>query len=74
LTSAGTILLKTLHDETPADPYFSALYHRFSALDSGQDGTLELLKNIPREIGDFGWGSAPPEVFTVLTVAVLEGK
>jgi hypothetical protein len=71
LTVAGAALLKKIHDETPESPYLSCLYHRFSRLDHDQSGTVRLLKQTGTKT--FGWGSAPYELFTVLTVACLEG-
>jgi hypothetical protein len=72
LTVAGATLLRKLHNETPESPYLSCLYHRFSRLDNDQAGTVRLLKQTGTKT--FGWGSAPYELFTVLTVACLEGK
>ena len=74
LTVAGTSLLKELHDETPDSPYISSLFHRYSVLDNDQSGTLDLLRQVPHTIGDYGWGSSPWEVHYALTVSVLEGK
>jgi hypothetical protein len=72
LTLAGSAMLRQIHEETPDSPYLSCLYHRFSRLDNDQSGTVRLLKQTG--IKTFGWGSAPYELFTVLTVACLEGK
>ena len=72
LTLAGSAMLRQIHEETPDSPYLSCLYHRFSRLDNDQSGTVRLLKQTGTKT--FGWGSAPYELFTVLTVACLEGK
>jgi hypothetical protein len=72
LTLAGSAMLRQIHEETPDSPHLSCLYHRFSRLDNDQSGTVRLLKQTGTKT--FGWGSAPYELFTVLTVACLEGK
>lgn len=73
LTDAGDQVLKKIWSATPTSPFFSCLYHRFSLRDNDQAGTVALLRGMPQDTGDFGWGSSPWQVHYALTVKCLEG-
>jgi hypothetical protein len=72
VTALEASTLATLSDATPADPLLACLKHRFG--DGDQSNTLALLQVLPQELNDFGWGSAPWQIFYTSTVACLEGK
>lgn len=70
LTFAGSRVLREIAKKTPESPLFSCLSKRFSG-DKDQRRTVELWKK--QGTKTFGWGSAPWELFPVLTYKCLKG-
>ena len=73
MTSIGEAFIQTALTNTPSSPFFSCMAHRFAIKDNDQSSTLNLLSQIPQQVGDFGWGSSPWQVHYTMTVRCLEG-
>lgn len=72
IDDAQLLALRELRDRNQDNPYFHALYHRFT--DGDQTAALERMGNIGTEDAPFGWGSAPADVVFAITVGVMEGR
>ena len=77
MSAAELFTLKRLHELSPGNPFYAALYHRYH--DGDQEEAISILTSDFADefpIGEhlYGWGSAPDSVFFILVMGVLDGK
>lgn len=64
--------LKLLNKETPGNPLYLAILHRFT--DGDQTDTVDYLQTMSHTVGATGWGSCPYEVLFTVVVGIMEGR
>ena len=76
ITTGELLLLEQMAGDSPSNPIFQAIYHRF------KDGDQSIMANIiindfadeiNDDVGCYGWGSSPCSLFAIVPVGIAEG-
>lgn len=76
VTTAELLLLEQMAGDSPRNPIYQAIYHRFK--DGDQSALEDIIINDFRDeindgVGCFGWGSSACSLFVIASVGIAEG-